>query len=156
MADYWTHTSFVIPAKTEEELEWWENALGHATECERDDEYEGYSEELVAAATDQGLNFEDHYLNDWTVEKAEKRVWVRSDESFSPEIWAVFLQAFIRKFHPGKFFGFEYAFDCSKHMLDAFGGGACYVDAEGVEFTTTGVWLGERYNVAAEGGGEEL
>lgn len=84
------------------------------------------------------------YCSDWKFDEKEG-VFHFSSEGGSDDVekLAELLQTFIKKFN-GDPIAFEYAFTCSKHKPDAFGGGACIVTKNDIEWMTTRVWLWEK------------
>jgi hypothetical protein len=54
------------------------------------------------------------------------------------------LQAMLIACEPVEYIAFEYAFTADRPVLDAFGGGACWVTKDDVEFFSTGEWIRKR------------
>lgn len=157
MADYFTLASFMIPAKDAEQRGWLIAALEGVdkTQAGDGDAATNLCEEVISSATDHGLNFEDCYTPAWR-DQGDDGIWINADENIDVDLMIVIIQAYLKKFHPKKFMGFEWANTCSKPRLDGFGGGAVYISADEVEFTNTSHWLDEQFADEKKCGGELL
>ena len=156
MADYYRQASFVIPTEDEDQTKWLISVFDGAGALFADLSKEPESclpDEAVTVATEHGFDFVYADLPDWRVHP--DGVWVSSD-NLDIEFMEIVIQAYLRKFHPNKFFGFEYAMTCSKPRLGGFGGGAVYVDAKEVSYDGSYSWLSYQYAKASAGGGELL
>jgi len=155
MADHYTQTSFMIPTKTDEQKAWLLDVLGQLDEVQAETmEPSDINDEIIAVATEHHYNFDGMYTPYYCSEK--EGVWIRSDESIDVDLMIVVIQAYLRKFHPNSFMGFQWAGTCSKPRLDEFGGGAVYISADDFEAYTTGGWLWDQFKDASAGGGEQL
>jgi len=63
---------------------------------------------------------------------------------FNVEHVALFLQAFLKKFHPDGYAAFGWADTCDKPLVDAFGGGACFVTAKKITYVNTYDWVAQQ------------
>jgi hypothetical protein len=156
MADNYSQTSFMVPTKNDEQRDWIVATLEGVDKLLAGDGSAATNlhEEVISSATDRGYDFEDGYTPSWRVE--DDGIWIYAAESISVDLMVVILQAYLKKFHPNSFIGFQWADTCSKPRLDEFGGGAVYISADDVEFMSTGRWLYEQFAEASQGGGEQL
>jgi hypothetical protein len=60
------------------------------------------------------------------------------------ELIALILQHTLKHFDSDQGLGFDWANHCDRHRPDAFGGGACYVTKDAVQWLSTSSWLAER------------
>jgi hypothetical protein len=72
-------------------------------------------------------------------------IWPRSSNG-GVDAACAFIQHLLEKFSPEAGIGFEWSNDCSKPRTNAYGGGAAFITAEGVKYTTTSEWLHEQTN----------
>jgi hypothetical protein len=82
----------------------------------------------------------------WEVigEEREKSLWIYSDEDGNIDSIGHVIQKFLQEFRPNDCFHMEWASICSKLRADAFNGGAIFVTAEEVKWTTTQEWVSEQ------------
>lgn len=149
MANYYIQMSAIMDVDDEEQALWLVNTaavMQHRYLEEEDDPEYPMPEEVIAVATDQGFDLCDGYLPEIELGKTDDKhhVWIYTEESFSPETLAVLIQAFFRKFDLNKAWGFEYSFTCSKMRTDSWGGGACFVTQDGMDFMLTHHWLADK------------
>jgi hypothetical protein len=128
MANYYTSTSFLVQGPTKES-----------------------TKELLELFTkrDEASCEDDDILSTGCIVQLDRDtysdgpfVWITHDESANVEAIAEVLSEWLEspEDRPA-FVAFEYAFTASRPLLDAFGGGACYVSRTEVKFTTTGQWI---------------
>jgi len=135
MSDYYTKFSLVLPLPDVA-------AQTYAVELHRlADSYS--SEEPIPSDLPEDLK---DYLEDWSFELETQLVegrpglWLYSDFGGIDAVCA-FLQHLLQKFDPDGKVAFEWSFDCSKHRVDAFGGGAALITATEIRSMTTQQWL---------------
>ena len=95
-----------------------------------------------------GIGFE--YAFDFSVEPANRWLWVYSEDYGNLTRLAVLIQAFLRKFRPRQSWGLCWADTCSKLRLDAFGGGAVFITPEYIDWFHTNRWLSERQQIVED------
>lgn len=140
MASHFTMFSFSLEDLTDDELAW----------CQRFEEYlEGVETGEIEPTEDDEFSsvLPDHgETPDYRaeVDAEERSVWLHADESGTPEHVVLYVQAFLKKFRPADFIGFEWANLCSRPLLDAFGGGAVLVTAQSAHYHSSSQWLSER------------
>ncbi len=125
MADYYTELSFIVECKQGDQ------ALLLRMLEEKDEKLEAAGESSLL-----GNCFE----------KDDKGVWIR-DEDGHVEIDALcdVLQAWLGATGDECMgVGFEWSNSCSKHRLDAFGGGAVFIRKDDIQTINTGSWLHEK------------
>jgi hypothetical protein len=144
MADYYTKFSFEISDLTDDESAWLTNVLAFFEDPVNTEDPHGEYAALMDAMSD--TEYPDFSTGFEPAENGTPGLWIYGDQSGTPEDAATFVQAFLAKFRPDKAVGFEFANTCSKPRLDAFGGGAAFVTAEGAEFIHGSTWLAERIN----------
>jgi hypothetical protein len=114
MANYYAYVSFVIPLTADQQ-----DLAIEELEREHDQERAGIE-----------------------VKKANDGVWIQGDDVDIEEL-ANRLQNIMKHFDiPGRW-GFEWSNDCSKPMLEAYGGGACVITQTNIEYLSTSRWLAE-------------
>lgn len=138
MADYFTNISFEFEMPSAE-------AAQQAVELIA--EIEAYVEDPEGKEGFEGF---EGWAGDWctigaNVEAEGERVWIY-DDCGCPELefLVACLGEVLRRFHPQGCIGFEWGSGCSKHRLDAFGGGAVFVTAESAEWRHLGSWVEEK------------
>lgn len=121
MADYYTHYSFIIPKLHKGERLW---AEAEIKKREKEEDQDGFSR----------FDSEWHFDNDG--------LWIHDSGGQSNLDYAVlFTQDFIKQFRPTAIFAFEWANDCSKARLDAYGGGAVVITARKIHYMNTSTWM---------------
>ena len=113
MANNYTLFSSMLNIETPDEREWAAREL--------DNRYE---------AGDADFNFEFD----------AKGLWIYSEESGDIEHVALFVQDFLDEFHPDRCWWFSWANTCSKPRIDEFGGGACFVTANEIDWINGQTW----------------
>jgi hypothetical protein len=81
-------------------------------------------------------------LEDWAFETEvdDDGVWIHS-ECGGIDAACAFIQHLLQQFDPKGCVTFEWAHDCTKPRLDAFGGGAAIVTAHEIKTMNTADWL---------------
>lgn len=143
MPNYYTQFSFAITDLTDEEEAWFlalaavdpddddpDEPVGLAKYADEISVYPGFSAEVQAEADG-------------------KILWVYAEESGTPEDAAAFVQDFLAAHRPDQRVGFEWANTCHRPVIDAFGGGACLVTADGATWMASGRWLAEQTRAAS-------
>jgi hypothetical protein len=151
MADYFEKASFTVPLADEEastvrEMVAMLKAFVEAQELHNDPPvvigaYPSMNE-LCRYILD---NEKDQLTNEYALEEKEgsSHLWVTHDERFDVEEAALLAQAILRQFDKKSFVAFEWACDCSKPRLDAYGGGSCVVTAKVWGCKTTGAMIAD-------------
>ncbi len=70
-----------------------------------------------------------------------RHLWFYTEEWGYPELVAHLVQKFLKQFRPGDCWSLSYAVSCSKPRVGEFGGGAVFVTADGVEYSSDGDFL---------------
>lgn len=138
MADYYTHFSFELVLPSEQVAMAAVARMNALAEALMD---ETPNEAAVPKAL-HGFVGESAGVH---VEVEQDRLWCR-DDGGGPHLDLVvaLLQQILTEFHPTGSVGFEWSGDCSKHRLDAFGGGAAMVWRDDVKWGSTASLL-ERF-----------
>ncbi len=127
MAGNYVESSFAIENLTEEEMAWWRK------EQEREFPHDVEIEEVEPAMS-----------LDFAVVMEDSQVWFHGDPSLNVDCAADVIQRFLKEFRPNGSVGFTWSETCSKPRLDEFGGGACFITAENVEWNSANGWLNEK------------
>ena len=132
MANNYTSFSAMLPLKTAEEREWVEKTLKQfqAMFDEEDGEYPKWMEVWK----------EFGYLGFDATMEAEG-LWIGTEESGVVDFVAEFVRAFLREFHPDKFWKMTWACTCSRPCIDEFDGGALMVTADTISFMNSDRWF---------------
>jgi hypothetical protein len=133
MADYFTNFSVVLPlTKAQQE---------YAMQITKQMEQHRFHDEPLPAGFPESLKGE---AENWTFETAsvDKGIWIHSQYG-GQDAAGVFIQHLLQKFAFAGGVAFEWSHDCSKPLVDAFGGGAAFVTANEIETFTTQEWLAE-------------
>jgi hypothetical protein len=82
------------------------------------------------------------HLEDWVfdIERDDDGVWLNSQYGGIDAVCA-FIQHLLQKFNPAGIVTFEWAHDCTKPRIDAFGGGAAIVTATKIKTMNTADWI---------------
>ena len=129
MADYFTQFSCLFDVKTAE------NAA-RAKEI-----YQETSDDLDKNCESIGFEVEA------SPEDGPGTLWISSGECGEPGQVIAFVMACAEAFDLTGHWGFEYASSCSKPRLDAFSGGAAFIDLGArreTDWVNTGAWLDEK------------
>jgi len=122
MADYYTHCSFEIPKLHKAEEEWLRAEIKRREATMDENDFPLFDAE-------------------YSFDEADKSLWIYDGESVNLDNLVLFLQEFIKQFRPKAIFSFEWANDCSKPRLDAYGGGAVVVTADRIYWINTSTWV---------------
>jgi hypothetical protein len=76
----------------------------------------------------------------WQVEGKEEGIWFYADESGDPHKVCLFVQSFLKKFHPKDVFRLTWAATCSRPLVGQFSGGAMVVTAKKIYVMEAGEW----------------
>jgi len=131
MADYFTHFSVVLPLTKEQQ----EYALQLVKQSEA---YRNDNQQLPA---DFPESLKD-VVEDWPFETdlVKEGIWLHSEYG-GQDTASAFIQHLLQRFDFAPSVAFEWSHDCSQPRLDAFGGGAAFVTATGIETFSTTEWL---------------
>jgi hypothetical protein len=125
MADYYTQFSCLLDVNSTENVT---RALEIYERASNDDEEFPLSAGFVLSPEEEG----------------ETKLWIRDDISGDPECVIQFVLMCAEVFDLKGLWGFEYSNGCSKHRLEAFGGGAHVIDLtarKSVGWISTNEWL---------------
>lgn len=138
MPDFTTEFSFAILLDGDEQREWATRAVAYIESV--------HDEEHDPAATDEFFAVlpEDPEFNRFGIEVDDDGLWLHSEEGGDPAHVIPLVQAYLAKFDPQGYVGIEWANTCSRPVLDAFGGGAVFVTANGSHWMTSSQWLTEQ------------
>ena len=131
MADYYTNFSVLVPLKEPEHrtyaLALHEQAAAHHRADTQPEEFPPSLQEVI---------------EDWRFEASleERGLWLHSDSGGIDAVCA-FIQHLLQQFQCADYLTLEWSNDCSKPLIDAFGGGAAFITAERIESMNTGHWL---------------
>jgi hypothetical protein len=126
MANYYTQFSFIVKLN--------KNDITDALKI-----YNSLSEE-DCPAKEEILDDEDYV--EFIADPDKEGLWVYCEEVGNPENAARFVQYLMQHFTVLPM-GFEWANTCSKPRSDAFGGGACWITKDNIEWLSTNTWLEE-------------
>ena len=131
MADYFTNFSVVLPLTKEQQ----EYALQIANAVE------SYRNEGKAIPAEFPECIRE-VVEDWPfdVEAVSEGIWLNSQYG-GQESACAFIQHLLQRFDFAPHVSFEWSHDCSQPKPDAFGGGAAFVTAIGIETISTSEWL---------------
>lgn len=135
MANNYVEASFMFDLLNKVEEKWWEK------EGNRDLDAEFPEGDLDPEDIEGG------YSSNWAMEgeDGKKAVWFSHDESIDVESAAAVIQRFLKECRPEGSIGFCWAETCSKPRLDNFGGGACFITAEKIEWNSAAGWIEEQH-----------
>lgn len=143
MADNFTQFSFAIPLDGDEQMAWARRAVAYifaAAEVDLD------PDELVNIEGDGEFRpiLPDDETVDFVPEIDQDGIWIHTDDTGTPEHVVGLIQAFLAKFDPEGYIGFEWADTCSRPILDSFGGGAVFITATDARWMASSTWLGDQ------------
>ena len=135
MADYYTNFSVVIPLPDERAQE---HALHIARSGSRgyfDDELpQDFPNELKDSVEDWSFDTEPD------TEEGRPALWLHS-ECGGMDAACGFIHHLLKHFDPEGRVSLEWSHDCSKPLVDAYGGGAAFITAEEIHSFSTAQWL---------------
>lgn len=117
MANNYMLFSEMLPLANKEEREWLQIEI----------------EQIENMSEGEGLGFDCKFENDG--------LWIYAEESGNVDAVAAFVQYFLKKFHPDKYWTMTWACTCSRPIIGEFDGGAVFVTARGISFNNSGAWL---------------
>lgn len=124
MTNYYTEVSTIV-SLNKKQVKW---ALKLASALKEDDTRDKEMRGLIDQFCDlfsgewfDGGTIVEHSAGD------ETGIWIRNDESCTPEHIAWYIQAILIKFNIEQPHVFEFGFTASRPIIGAFGGGACVV-----------------------------
>lgn len=132
MADYFTKTSFAftLPEAQAKNLVAYISHLSDVAEDVNEDEGpEGWPDAAsVIEGADSHVGFEASIADGFDLSEGEAAVWIRDDEGMvNIDLLVYVLEEAVRKFEISKPITFEWANDCSKPRIDAYGGGSAVI-----------------------------
>jgi hypothetical protein len=151
MANYYTHTSFIIPLNQEQT-----NFAFDVLDCAQNEEIDfnsnrknvaakSFKTDVYKVAKKLALFLTDYELGcvslDFTVSSDADGIWISHDETINTEVAAYFTQILLKHFDLDIGVGIEASHTCNKSHLDAFGGHAAFVTKKSVKWTDTRQWL---------------
>jgi hypothetical protein len=140
MADYYTNFSVILPLnQTQQEFAM---QLSNQIKAHRDDN-EPLPADFPPEFTDEAEGW------DFDTQATEDGLWLHSQYG-GQETACVFIQHLLQKFHFAPFVSFEWSHDCSKPMIDAYGGGAAFITTTEIETMTTSEWLQKMAELASK------
>ena len=135
MADYFTKFSVVLPLPSEDVQRYALDLANNASRIHQGDEP---AETLPDSIQE--------VIEDWQFEtdaessEGKWGLWLHSDYGGIDAV-CVFIQHLVQKFDPEGRVSLEWANDCSKPRLDAFGGGAAFITAKEIKTMNTAEWV---------------
>ena len=132
MADYFTNFSFICPLKDDAQKQY-ALTLSNQANTHRLDE--------TPLPNDFPESLKD-VLEDWQfeLEDCDDGILLHSD-SGGIDAACAFVQHLLQKFDTAPFVTFEWSHDCTKHRVDAFGGGAAVITSTEIETMNTSDWI---------------
>jgi hypothetical protein len=132
MADYFTNFSFICPLKDDAQKQYALNISNQASSHRLD-------ETPLPADFPESLK---DVVEDWQfeLEDSEDGIWLHSDTG-GIDAACAFVQHLLQKFDTAPFVTFEWSHDCTKHRVDAFGGGAAVITSTEIETMNTSDWI---------------
>ena len=138
MADYFTNFSLVISLTNETEQAYALDLANKASLAQQGDELPAdFAPSLVDV------------IEDWQFETVADHsgtqygLWLHSMNGGVDAV-CEFIQHLLQKFDPQGKVSFEWSHDCSKPRVDAYGGGAAFITAQGIKTMSTAAWLTEQ------------
>ena len=131
MSNYFTNFSLVITLK--------EKARKYALELARQSAEFRQQDKPVPAGFPKSLV---DVLEDWNFETESEKdgIWLHS-ENGGIDAACAFIQHLLQQFDPKGRVTFEWSNDCSRPLVDAFGGGAAIITAGNISTMSTSDWL---------------
>ena len=136
MADYFTNFSLIVPLPDEA-------AVQYALDLAEQARFVLQGDESMPADFPASLK---DVVEDWRFETVVNDrsdgwgLWLHSSDGGIDAVCA-FIQHLLQRFTPGDHVTLEWANDCSKPRVDAFGGGAALITAGKIKSISTGEWL---------------
>ncbi len=142
MADYFTNFSLVLTLKDATQQQY---ALDLAAKAEA----HRFRDSEEPAPDDVPSEFVD-VLDDWSFEvdqDHDNSIWLHSVDGGIDAV-CVFIQHLLKKFNSEDRVELEWAHDCSKPRVDAYGGGAAIITAENITTMNTSQWLRQQLELS--------
>jgi hypothetical protein len=135
MADYFTKFSVVLPLPSEAAQLYALDLANNANRIHQGDE-------PAETLPDSIQEVIEDWLFETDAESSEGKwgIWLHSDYGGIDAV-CVFIQHLLQKFDPQGRVSLEWANDCSKPRLDAFGGGAAFITAKEIKTMNTADWV---------------
>lgn len=150
MSNSYVETSFVIPTKTDEQVEFITKTLEGICKIQAGDggPTDWIPAECIASAKNRSYDFEDAITPDWDVLGHGIAIWY---ENIDIDLMIIIIQAYLTEFFPNCCFGFTYA-----TYPDPCGGGAVYITAKTATIHVCEDWLDDQFSEVRQGGGKVL
>lgn len=152
MSDYYTQFSEIIALDTQEQVDWVRVQLNsdrleqlRSLSQNPPDKLPDWKNDLVLAQhifSGEDGEFQWEIVPAGTPGKFDLSLY--SEENCDLDAVAIFVQAFLKKFHPDHCFTMAWSFTCSKMRSGDFGGGAVFVTADKMEYMDTHSWLAKK------------
>jgi hypothetical protein len=135
MADYFTNFSFNFALPSQEAQAYAMEIAGQAGRIQQGDEQpDSFPEDLKSVVED--WSFE----TDLATVEGKPALWLHSNNGGIDAVCS-FVQHLLQKFDSEGQVAFEWANDCSKPRLDAYGGGAAIITSKKIKSINTYQWL---------------
>ena len=144
MANYYTQTALSLVGTTEE-LEWLQTLLNVLNSESNESGDIANIADAVRPLGDGGfvgVSSDFYPVGD----KGKPMLHLYAEESFNPDLLAGALQAWLCHIGSTKCIGFSWSMTSTRTEAGAFGGGACVVCRDGVDWMSTGQWLLDTVN----------
>lgn len=128
-----------ITSLTDDELTWVVNELHWKPDEDPEAELPPWWDE---EATSLGFDFK--------IYREGREVLLYAEEHGNVELVAEFIFAFVTKFRPDAIFAVEWAETCDRMKPGEFGGGACLISREGIQWQATSTWVVQESQRIAE------
>jgi hypothetical protein len=135
MADYFTNFSVVLPLPSEAAQRYALDLDANARGVVQGDEPpDNFPPSLAEVSEDW------QFETDAESSEGKWGLWLHSEYGGIDAVCA-FIQHLLQKFDPKGRVGLEWSSDCSKPLLDAYGGGAAFITAKKIKIMNTTEWL---------------
>ncbi len=90
-----------------------------------------------------------HWLEEWIFttrpsgNELEPAIWIYSEDG-GVDAACEFIHHLLKKFNLEGYVAFEWSHDCSKPLVDAYGGGAAFITADDIHTMSTWEWIIEK------------
>ena len=138
MADHFTNFSLIVPLPNEEAQKYALALASSAQSARLDDEPPSNLPAFIGEMREDW-----HFDTEAEHSSGKWGIWIHSQFGGMDALCA-FLQYLLQKFDPQGRVSFEWSNDCSKSLVDAFGGGAALVTATEIKTMSTWGWLQEQ------------
>ena len=142
MADYHIKFSLLIDDLSQEEIDWVARALAPVlTDNTREAIREIRNRNIIPDFEPETADMWPDFESDMQNSAGQTDLWLYSETTANLDHLDAFLISFLRKFRPDEIITYTYADTCSKPRVDAFGGGAVVITADGCHYMHTHQWL---------------